>query len=62
MLGLLTRVLPLPSLPMRALGILLVALALVAFGWVKGDAHGTQKLIDYQSAQAVPSMSAGVVA
>ncbi|MDT3735563.1 MAG: hypothetical protein ROZ00_05010 [Denitratisoma sp.] len=50
--GLLTKALPLPSLPMRAIGILLVALALVAFGWVKGNEHGTQKLIDYQGAQA----------
>jgi hypothetical protein len=54
--GLLTKALPLPSLPMRAIAVLLVALALVAFGWVKGDEHGTQKLIDYQGAQAVAAV------
>lgn len=29
-----------------------LALALVAFGYVKGNAHGSQKLLDYQQAQA----------
>lgn len=29
----------------------LLCLALFAFGWVKGDEHGTQKLVDYVAGQ-----------
>lgn len=29
-----------------------VVISLVAFGWFKGNAHGTQKLFDYQAKQA----------
>lgn len=30
--------------------------AIGAFGWFKGNVHGTQKLIDYQAAQALESI------
>ena len=36
-----------------------IAFLAVAFGtmaWIKGDAHGTQKLIDYQAAQATAAV------
>ena len=36
--------------------IALLAAAIGAYGWVKGNEHGTQKLIDYQGAQAVASI------
>jgi len=32
------------------------AVALVAFGWFKGNAHGTQKLLDYQGKQATETV------
>lgn len=35
--------------------LVVVALSFVAYGWVKGDEHGTQKLIDYQSKQVTES-------
>ncbi len=55
-MGWLLKMLPIPSVPARLFGILLVALALAAFGWVKGNEHGTQKLIDYQGAQAAAAV------
>jgi hypothetical protein len=39
--------------PYRWLVLAALALALVAFGWVKGNQHGTQKLTDYQAAQVL---------
>lgn len=36
----------------RIIAYLVVALALIAFGWVKGNDHGSQKLFDYQAAEA----------
>lgn len=36
--------------------IALLAAATGAYGWIKGNEHGTQKLIDYQGAQAVASI------
>ena len=35
--------------PYRILALALAAAALVAFGWFKGNAHGTQKLIEYKA-------------
>ncbi len=40
-------------LPYRLLAYALIGAALVAFGWVKGNQHGTEKLIAYQGAQAI---------
>jgi len=39
-------------LPYRILAYVLIALALIAFGWVKGNDHGSQKLFDYQAKEA----------
>lgn len=40
----------------RAGIVVLILAAAFAAGWVKGNQHGTQKLIDYQGAQAVASI------
>ncbi len=40
-------------LPYRLLAMAIAALALIAFGWVKGNQHGTLKLTEYQAAQAM---------
>lgn len=55
-MGWLLKALPIPSVPARLVAALLVALALIAIGWVKGNDHGTQKLIDYQEAQAAAAV------
>ena len=44
--------LSLVPLPYRLLAIALLALALFGFGWVKGNAHGTEKLTEYIGQQA----------
>jgi hypothetical protein len=36
--------------------IALIAAAIGAYGWFKGNEHGTQKLIDYQGKQAIESI------
>lgn len=43
-------------LPYRLLAYALAALALFAFGWVKGNDHGTQKLTEYVGKQAVEAV------
>lgn len=43
-------------LPYRILAVAVFALALVAFGWFKGNAHGTQKLFDYKAEQATEAV------
>lgn len=49
---------PLPWLPIwawRWIFIGALGVALVVFGWIKGNEHGTQKLADYQGRQAAAS-------
>lgn len=42
-----------PSWAWKWLAIAALGMALVAFGWVKGNQHGTEKLTDYKAAQAL---------
>ena len=46
------NLLSLVPLPYRILAIGLACVALFGYGWFKGNAHGTQKLIDYQAEEA----------
>ena len=50
------NLLALVPFPYRILAIALLAAALVAFGWFKGNAHGTQKLTDYIGKQATEAV------
>ncbi len=42
-----------PAWAWRFIAYGLLILALIGFGWVKGNEHGTKKLTDYQAAQAI---------
>ena len=54
MLTLLTAAVPgLPAWAWRVIAYGLLIAALVGFGWVKGNEHGTQKLTDFQAEQAM---------
>lgn len=46
-------------LPYRLLAMAVAALALVAFGWFKGNEHGTQKLTNYIGEQAREAVRIG---
>lgn len=46
------NLLALVPLPYRLLALAIGAALLFATGWLKGNAHGTQKLYDYQAAEA----------
>jgi hypothetical protein len=54
MFALLTAAVPgMPAWAWRVLAYALLVAALVVFGWVKGNEHGTRKLTDYQAEQAL---------
>jgi len=40
----------------RIVAYVVIALALIAFGWVKGNDHGSQKLFDYQAKEAAEAV------
>lgn len=46
-----------PYAVLARLGVIVVLIVAAGIaGWIKGNAHGTQKLIDYQGAQAIESL------